>query len=70
MKTSIIKLYDNEKYQYPMIEIKDGCIKQFSIDLDDYRKDNDEYNLEDFIKILKKQHYFIRIITNEYELFF
>lgn len=69
MNTEIIKLYDNENYEYPFIEIEKGFLEEFKKDLKEYRK-NLEYNFEDFIFIIEKKSYFIRSINYDWSVFF
>ena len=65
----IIKLYDNEKYTYPMIRIKDYDFEQFMNDLKEYQKE-EEYNFDDFIILLETKSYFIETLTADKEVFF
>jgi hypothetical protein len=69
MKTIIIKLYDNEHYQYPLIEIKEGNLFKFKNTLKRYQK-KDTYNLDDFIDIISKKEYFVRAIYFDEEIYF
>lgn len=65
----IIKLYDNEKYEYPLIEIKDKFFEDFEFLLKAYQRE-DEYNFDDFVKLIKVNDWFIRIILTNKEVFF
>jgi len=65
----IIKLYDNESFAYPLIEIKDGHFLAFKQALDDYRKD-EEYNLEDFIPLIARYDWFVKAIYYDKEVGF
>jgi len=67
--TIIIKLYDDENYIYPLIEIKEGFLKLFQNRLKEYQKD-EEYNIDDFLKIIKKQNWFLREININEEIYF
>jgi len=69
MKTEIIKLYDNENYNYPYIEIKEGFLLAFEFTLKAYQT-NEEYNIDDFINILKSYKWFIREINPNKEIYF
>jgi hypothetical protein len=67
----IIKLWDNEDYEYPLVEIKDDYFENFKHDLDNYRDTNDgTYNSDDFFHILKSKKYFIRLIIHDKKVFF
>jgi hypothetical protein len=66
MQTDIIRLVDDENYQYPLIEIKDGTFDLFEKFLDKYRE-NPEYNIDEFIEMLEEQDFFIRAIYWDYE---
>lgn len=68
-KTKIIKLWDNEKAEYPLIEIKENSLTLFRKLLKEYQKQED-YCLDDFIHLLKKQKWFIRAIYFDEEEFF
>jgi len=70
MKTTVIKLYDNEGYDYPLIEIKSNSLKSFNKDLNNYRKQNEDYNLDDFFNIISNKNYFIKIIIPSNTIFF
>ena len=65
----IIKLYDNEKYQYPLISIEDDGYKEFLQILEKYQKE-DMYNFDDFIKLIDYKKWFNLIITYDVEVFF
>lgn len=71
----IIKLYDDETdYNYPIIRIKDdnfNAFNDFLQLLEKYKVDFEEdYNIDDFIELLKKQDYFIEIVTIDEEVYF
>lgn len=74
----IIKLYDNEryeypfeKYEYPLIEINDDekDLQQFKNDLKEYKK-SDDYNIDDFLEFISTKEYFIRAIYYNTEIYF
>lgn len=65
----IIKLWDNECYEYPLIEIKDNFSEKFERDLKQF-KENEDYNLDDFIVFLGNKDYFIQTIYIDKEVFF
>ena len=67
--TTIIRLFDNEKIEYPLIEIKQGFFSLFKNRLKAYQE-NEEYNIDDFIKKIKKESWFIRSITFDKEVYF
>jgi len=69
MGIKIIKLWDNENYQYPLIEINEEYFKIFKNRLKEYQK-NEEYNIDDFIDSIKKEKWFIRSIYFDVEMFF
>ncbi len=69
METEIIRLWDNENYVYPLIEIKKGFNDNFKAHLKTYQK-NEEYNFDDFVLLLNKFDWFIRIIIFDEEVFF
>ena len=69
METEIIKLWDNEDYDYPMIEIRKGFFEALKEELDEYRK-NEEYNFDGFLEILKKKHWFVGEKNSDNSLFF
>ena len=67
----IIKLFDNEAYGYPLIEIKDGHLGDFKRELDMYReKYPDDYGIDDFLAIADQNDWFIRAIYYDEEVFF
>ena len=67
----IIKLYDNENYEYPLIEIKDGenPLKEFNKFLKEYQKQCD-YNLDEFLSLLEEKDFYIKCIYHDEEVFF
>lgn len=65
----IINLFDNEKYEYPLIEIEDKGFKVFIKQLELY-KTQEAYNIDDFISILKNFDWFIRVINTNKEVYF
>lgn len=71
MENIVIKLYDNENYEYPLIRIKfsEEAIKQFKKDLEDYQK-SDYYNIDDFLNLIKEKDYFIEAIYYDISLYF
>jgi len=71
METEIIRLWDNERYEYPLIEIKKGNLIKFKTLLNKYREENQEdYNNLDFYDLLYKEEWFIKLIKPKYEIFF
>lgn len=69
MNYEIIKLYDENNYVYPLIEIKATYLEQFEKDLKEYKK-NEDYNIDGFIELLEFKEYFIRTIYEDYEVYF
>ena len=65
----IIKFYDNENYEYPLLSIVDDGFKEFKEILDKYQKD-EEYNFDDFIKLIEDYNWFNGTITYDTEVFF
>lgn len=65
----IIKLYDNEGYDYPLIEIKDKYYEDFMFLLKAYQRE-DTYNFDDFIELIKVNDWFLRTIGYDKEVFF
>jgi hypothetical protein len=55
----LIKFYDNEGYEYPLIEIEEGCTDKFQELLDKYRKANDDYTYDGFLSLLSEQDWFV-----------
>lgn len=68
-ETTIIKLYDNEDYNYPLIEIEKGYLTLFKAVLEHY-KTKPEYNLDDFLDLIKKKKWFICTISHDEEIYF
>ena len=64
-----IKFWDNEKYEYPLLRIDESDLKKFENILKEYQKD-DEYNFDDFLRILEDNKIKFEEITNDIELFF
>ena len=65
----IIKFYDNEKIEYPLISIEDDGYKEFIILLEQYQKEED-YNIDDFIELIKYKPWFNSTINYDVEVFF
>ena len=65
----IIRFWDNENYDYPLIEIEEGSFNLFKKLLKKYKKEED-YNDYDFYQLLKKQKWFIKLIETDKEVFF
>jgi allophanate hydrolase subunit 1 len=68
-ETIIIKLYDNEDYDYPWIEIKEQYEEQFRHDLTEYQKE-DMYNIDEFIMLLEDKKYFVRALYFDMRIYF
>ena len=67
---TIIKLYDNENYEYPLISIKEGHMSDFKKALRDCQNSSCSYNIDDFIIYLESCEWFIETISEDEEVFF
>ena len=65
----IIKLYDNENYEYPLIEIDDEYFEEFKSTISEYQK-NEDYNIDDFLEILESKDWFKEALYYDVEVFF
>ena len=65
----IIKLYGNENYEYPFIEINNSYFKTFKRALKTYQKDIN-YDFNTFIQMIEKKKWFIKIIYYDEKVFF
>jgi len=65
----VIKLWDNEKYEYPLIVIESDSIEDFKKILKEYQESED-YFIEEFISLLEKQSWFIKVVSYDEEVFF
>jgi|TARA_R100001086_G_scaffold93846_1_gene46600 hypothetical protein len=65
----IIKLYDESDYEYPFIKIDEDYFNIFKKFLEEY-KDNEDYNLEDFLDLLIKKKWCKDIIHVDEEVYF
>lgn len=65
----VIKFYDNEGYDYPLMECSRNELDNIKALLKEYQK-NDDYNFDDFIELLKESNIQVRTITGEIQLFF
>jgi len=66
-----IQLYDNEDSDYPIIQLKESGYDDFKKDLEKYRDSNEEmYNIDDFIAIIKEKDYFIDSVYWDERVFF
>ena len=65
----IIKFWDNEDYDYPLIQIKEKGFEEFKALLKTYSKD-DDYNWETFLEMIKNAWYFEDEICVDEEVFF
>ena len=68
-KKTIIKLYDNEGYDYPFIIIREGYLDNFKAHLKRYQS-KEGYNLDDFIIFLDRFPWFVEVIYPDEEIFF
>lgn len=69
MVERIIKFWDNEKYDYPLIAVNENDITKFKKLLKEYQKD-DTYNFDDFIALVKDNNIECRLISVDEEMFF
>lgn len=53
-----IKLYDEDTI-YAFVMIRDDGIEDFCETLAKYKDENDEYNIDDFLKLIEKKDYYI-----------
>ena len=65
----IIKLYDESDYEYPFIKIDEDYFNIFKRFLEEY-KENEDYNLEDFLDSLKEFEWCKGIIHVDEEVYF
>ena len=65
----VIKLWDNEEYEYPLIIIESENIEDFKKILKEYQESED-YFIEEFISLLEKQSWFIKVVSYDEEVFF
>ena len=65
----IIKFYDNEEYNYPLLEIKQTDLEKLKEILNKYQKE-DTYNFDDFLVLLEEKKIKHKIIIVDFELFF
>ena len=65
----IIKLYDESDYEYPFIKIDEDYFNIFKKFLEEY-KDNEDYNLEEFLHLLIKKKWCKNIIYVDEEVYF
>ncbi|MFA5406892.1 MAG: hypothetical protein WC307_06065 [Candidatus Nanoarchaeia archaeon] len=71
MSNVIIRLYDEDNYSYPLIEVKGGYLNQFKIDLGDYKCEQAGiYNIDEFLELLSTKDYFVRVIHFDSEVYF
>ena len=69
MNKTIIKFWDNEDYNYPYLEVENEDIDKIKKELKEYQQD-EEYNFDDFINLLKEKGYKIRELSYDLEWFF
>jgi len=65
----IIKLYDNEEYDYPLVSIWKEDFEQFKKLLKEYQKD-EEYNFDDFLILLRENDVNVRQIEIDRDIYF
>ena len=69
----IIQFYDSDGTEgYPsLFEIEKNGFKELKKILDKYRKENEEeYNFDDFMDLIKKENWFIRFLDIDKEVYF
>lgn len=65
----IIKFWDNEKYEYPLIDIWEEDFEKFKEILKEYQKD-EEYNFDDFLILLREKGINVKELNYDVDLFF
>ena len=66
MKKLIVRLYDDDGYDYPLLEVEAQDFDEVKKVLEEYKKEcSDDYNFEDFAILLQKKELLIRTITPE-----
>lgn len=65
----IIKFYDNEKIDYPLLWIEDDDKQRVKDLLREYQKD-EEYNFDDFLRRLELNNIDFKTFTYDEEWFF
>ena len=65
----VIKFYDNEQYDYPLVVIPTGDFKKFKSLLKKEQK-SDTYNFDDFLHTLKEKGIDVEMIGFDVEIFF
>jgi hypothetical protein len=69
MDKIIIRFYDNEDYDYPLLEINEEDRDKIQKELFKYQQE-DTYNYDDFILLLEEKGYIIRNINPNEDWFF
>lgn len=64
--------FADEEYLFGRIQVDDGKINKIEQILDDYRKQNEEYNINDFFEILKNSGVEFDVVsrTSEWNIYF
>ena len=60
----IIKFWDNENYEYPLLEIREDSIEVLKSILKEYQSD-EEYNWDDFLYLLTKRGLMYKVIDTD-----
>ena len=69
MEKTIIRFYDNEDYNYPLLECYTKDIEKIRAYLKEYQQ-KDTYNFDDFISNLEDKGFDIRVYSYDVEWFF
>lgn len=64
-----IGFWDNEQYNYPLLEIDETKEKEFKEILKEYQKD-EEYNFDDFVTLLESKGIKVKLHEPDISLFF
>lgn len=64
-----IRLYDQENYQYPIIQIKEEGMDAFKKILKKYQK-SDSYNIDDFIQLIEAKKWFVDAVYCDVDIYF
>ena len=67
----IIKFWDNENYEYPLMDIWEEDLPRLKLVLKEYQK-KDDYNWEEFLDVLHKEkiQFSILDLQEDTDLFF
>jgi hypothetical protein len=68
-KKTIIRLWDNEDYDYPLLEINIDDVDKIKQELEQYQEE-DTYNFDDFISLLEEKGYDVKTFSPDLRWFF